>query len=59
MAKRFVEDHAFSNDIVGRTPLRRWGVPEDFKGITAFLASSASDFITGARIMVDGGISNM
>ena len=38
-----------------RTPMRRWGVPADFMGIAAFLASSASDFITGEYIRVDGG----
>ena len=32
------------------------GTPEDFAGISAFLASSASDFITGAGIPLDGGL---
>ncbi len=38
-----------------RTPLGRWGAPADFMGIAAFLASSASDFITGEYFRVDGG----
>jgi 2-deoxy-D-gluconate 3-dehydrogenase len=43
--------------VVARTPAGRWGNPEDFSGIAAFLASSASDFITGTAIPVDGGYS--
>jgi 2-deoxy-D-gluconate 3-dehydrogenase len=38
-----------------RTPQGRWGVPHDMSGIAAFLASPASDFITGTAIPVDGG----
>jgi 2-deoxy-D-gluconate 3-dehydrogenase len=43
--------------VLARTPAGRWGRPEDFAGIAVFLASSASDFITGAAIPVDGGYS--
>jgi 2-deoxy-D-gluconate 3-dehydrogenase len=43
--------------VLARTPAERWGTPEDFAGIAVFLASSASDFITGAAIPVDGGYS--
>jgi 2-deoxy-D-gluconate 3-dehydrogenase len=43
--------------VVARTPAGRWGDPDDFSGIAAFLASSASDFITGTAIPVDGGYS--
>jgi 2-deoxy-D-gluconate 3-dehydrogenase len=42
-----------------RTPAARWGAAEDFAGIAVFLASSASDFVTGAAIPVDGGFSVM
>ena len=42
-----------------RTPAGRWGVPEDLAGIAVFLASPASDFITGAAIPVDGGFAAM
>lgn len=40
-----------------RTPVGRWGVPRDMSGIAAFLASPASDFVTGTAIPVDGGFS--
>jgi 2-dehydro-3-deoxy-D-gluconate 5-dehydrogenase len=43
--------------VVARTPAGRWGVPEDFAGIAVFLASRASDFLTGTAIPVDGGYS--
>jgi len=46
------------DSVVARTPTGRWGVPEDFAGIAVFLASPASDFITGAAIPVDGGYSS-
>jgi 2-deoxy-D-gluconate 3-dehydrogenase len=38
-----------------RTPAGRWGEPDDHKGVAVFLASAASDFVTGASIPVDGG----
>jgi len=41
--------------VLRRTPAGRWGVIDDFAGIAIFLASPASDFITGATITVDGG----
>jgi 2-deoxy-D-gluconate 3-dehydrogenase len=43
--------------VLARTPAQRWGEPDDFAGIAVFLASSASDFVTGAAIPVDGGYS--
>lgn len=43
--------------VLARTPAQRWGVPDDFAGIAVFLASPASNFITGAAIPVDGGYS--
>jgi len=41
--------------VLARTPAGRWGVPEDLAGIAVFLCSSASDFVTGTAIPVDGG----
>jgi 2-deoxy-D-gluconate 3-dehydrogenase len=43
--------------VTARTPSGRWGTPDDLAGIAVFLASSASDFVTGAAIPVDGGYS--
>ena len=43
--------------VLGRTPAGRWGDPKDFAGIAVFLASPASDFVTGTAIPVDGGFS--
>jgi 2-deoxy-D-gluconate 3-dehydrogenase len=43
--------------VLARTPAGRWGVPADLAGIAVFLASPASDFVTGAAIPVDGGYS--
>ena len=41
--------------IMERTPMKRWGKPEELEGIVIFLASRASDFITGQTIFIDGG----
>ena len=43
--------------VLARTPAGRWGEPADLAGIAVFLASRASDFITGTAIPVDGGFS--
>ena len=43
--------------VLARTPAARWGDPADFAGIAVFLASPASDFLTGTAIPVDGGYS--
>ena len=43
--------------VVARTPAGRWGTPDDFLGIAIFLASPASDFLTGTAIPLDGGYS--
>ncbi len=54
-ARRQVEGlHA---SVEKRTPQGRWGTPDDMAGIAAFLASPASDFVTGSAIPVDGGFS--
>jgi len=42
---------------LSKTPLRRFGVPEDLAGAVVFLASKASDFMTGETIFIDGGFS--
>jgi 2-deoxy-D-gluconate 3-dehydrogenase len=44
-----------SAEILGRIPAGRWGEPEDLQGTLVFLASAASDYVTGYTIAVDGG----
>lgn len=48
-------DETRSSDILRRIPAHRWGTPNDMKGVAVFLASSASDYLGGALIPVDGG----
>jgi 2-deoxy-D-gluconate 3-dehydrogenase len=43
--------------VLARTPAARWGAPSDLAGVAVFLASRASDFVTGTAIPVDGGYS--
>ena len=43
--------------VLARTPAGRWGTADDMAGVAVFLASSASDFVTGTAIPVDGGYS--
>lgn len=54
-ARREVE--GLHEAVLNRTPARRWGTPEDMAGAAVFLASDASNFVTGACIPVDGGYS--
>ncbi len=42
-------------EVTGRIPAGRWGTPEDLDGVTLFLSSAASDYVSGAVIPVDGG----
>ena len=52
-------DPARSDTILGRTPMARWGTPEDLIGPACFLASPAAAFVTGTILNVDGGYSVM
>lgn len=45
----------FYDEVIRRTPARRLGTPKECAGAAIFLASSASDFVTGTTILVDGG----
>lgn len=46
---------ALHDNVLARTPAKRWGEPADFEGIAAFLASDGAAFVTGQAIAVDGG----
>ncbi|HUX12242.1 MAG TPA: 2-dehydro-3-deoxy-D-gluconate 5-dehydrogenase KduD [Spirochaetia bacterium] len=49
------KDAGRSEEILKRIPAGRWGTPADVQGLTVFLASSASDYVNGFTIAVDGG----
>lgn len=47
-----------SSELIGRTPMARWGTPDDLIGPALFLASPGAGFVTGAILPVDGGYSS-
>ena len=49
------KDPVRSKEILARIPAERWGTPDDLKGAAVFLASKASDYVTGHTMVVDGG----
>jgi len=53
-----ISDEKRSTEVLLRTPVKRWGIPADMKGVVIFLASAASDFVTGTVIPIDGGYSS-
>lgn len=56
MNAALVADPAFDAWVKGRTPARRWGRPEELAGTCVYLASAASDYVSGQIIYVDGGM---
>lgn len=56
MNKALIEDPKFDAWVRGRTPSRRWGLPDDLIGAAVFLASPASAYVNGQMIYVDGGM---
>jgi 2-deoxy-D-gluconate 3-dehydrogenase len=50
-----VKEMPLYNEIIQRTPAGRFGEPEELAGAAIFLASKASDFVTGSTVYVDGG----
>ena len=55
--KARIEVTGLNERVLARTPAGRWGRIEDMAGIAVFLASAASDFVTGTAVPVDGGFS--
>ncbi len=55
MTQNLKDDEKFNEWVISNTPLARWGKPEDLVGSVVFLSSSASEFITGQIIYIDGG----
>ncbi|WP_105566517.1 SDR family oxidoreductase [Microbacterium halophytorum] len=56
MNRALVEDEAFNDWLVNRTPAHRWGDVRELRGALLFLASDASSFVSGQNIVVDGGM---
>ncbi len=57
MTQALQEDTARSAALLARTPMGRWGRPEDVAGPVLFLCSESAAFVTGAVLPVDGGYS--
>ncbi len=55
MNTKIIENKERNVQISARIPMGRWGKSDDIKGAAIFLGSSASDYISGAMLPVDGG----
>lgn len=56
MTQTLVDDQAFTDWLCKRTPAARWGDPQELVGAAVFLSSSASNFVNGHLLFVDGGM---
>ncbi|KAF5179756.1 Tropinone reductase-like protein [Thalictrum thalictroides] len=56
MVKKMLEQEAFVNEYISRTPLKRIGEPSDVSSMVAYLCFPAASYITGQVITVDGGL---
>lgn len=56
MNEALINNPDFDAWVKGRTPMRRWGLPEELAGTAIFLASDASNYVCGQIIYVDGGM---
>ena len=57
MNRALIDNPEFNAWVCKRTPAGRWGDPDEIAGLAVFLASSASDYITGQLLVIDGGMS--
>ncbi|GAB4514071.1 MAG: SDR family oxidoreductase [Roseibium sp.] len=59
MNEALIANEDFNSWVKGRTPARRWGKPEELVGTAIYLASDASNYVSGQLIYVDGGMTSV
>jgi gluconate 5-dehydrogenase len=57
MNRALIDNAEFNAWVCKRTPAGRWGQPDELAGLAVFLASGASDYMTGPMLIMDGGMS--